>query len=67
MGLFDILREFISKTSIHGLKLLAIPNLATLKRLAWTSIFIGLVSYAAHQLQLEVKCNLFFITILKLL
>ena len=57
MGILRTLTIFCEGTSIHGLGFIVNRKLSMFTRIAWSLIFVALLSYAAHQLHLEVKCN----------
>ena len=78
MGILQVLTDFASGTSIHGLSFIVQPQLPIWKRVAWTLFFIAAMIYATERLRIAIIskhdfipdgyyiCNFYLTKILKL-
>ena len=54
MGILQVLTDFASGTSIHGLIFIVQPQLPIWKRVTWTLFFIAAMIYATVRLQIQI-------------
>ena len=62
MGSMNTLTEFAGDTSIHGLVFMVKSSASVGRRLLWTLLFVGAITYASIQINSIIECKISIFT-----